>query len=97
MRIIGRLSDPRMQITVFENDGRFPVQFERGGLTQIYRFRKGEGLGSLGELRPHLDESFRAAVLEQFSAMQRIHSAVLETIAPSSDDDDPRDGLPNIV
>ncbi len=82
MRIIGRLPDPRMQITVFENDGRFPVQFELGGITQVYRFRKGDGLGNFGQLRTHVDESFRTAVLEQFTAMQRIQAGVIERIHP---------------
>ena len=94
MRIIGRLPDPRMQITVFQNDGRFPVQFELGGLTQIYRFRKGERLSSLGELREYVDESFRSAVLQQFREMQRIHSGVLEKVAPPANDSD---GLPEII
>ena len=94
MRIIGRLPDPRMQITVFENDGRFPVQFELGGMTQVYRFRKGGGLGNLGQLQGYVDESFRSAVLEQFTAMQRIHGGVLERIHPP---ESTHDGLPDII
>ena len=94
MRIIGRLPDPRMQITVFENDGRFPVQFELGGITQVYRFRKGEGLGNFGQLRAYVDETFRAAVLEQFSAMRRIHTEVLQRIQPPESS---QEGLPNII
>lgn len=94
MRIIGRLPDPRMQITVFENDGRFPVQFELGGITQIYRFRKGERLSNMGHLRTYVDEAFRSAVLQQFQEMQRIQAGVLERIAPARDD---TDSLPDIV
>ncbi len=94
MRIIGRLADPRMQITVFENDGRFPVQFERGGLTQIYRFRKGEGLGNFGQVTRLVDADFRGAVLQQFEEMQRIHSGLVASIEPTSGD---HDDLPTIV
>ena len=83
-----------MQITVFENDGRFPVQFELGGITQVYRFRKGEGLGNLGQLRGYVDESFRSAVLEQFTVMQRIYGGVLERIHPP---DSTHDALPDII
>ncbi|WP_116126888.1 hypothetical protein [Lewinella sp. IMCC34183] len=96
MRIIGRLPDARMQITVFDNDGRFPVQFERGGLTQTYRFRKGDRLSNLGHLRTYVDEEFRQSVLQQFEEMQRIHSAVRDRIAPPSAADDGGD-LPTIV
>ena len=83
-----------MQITVFENDGRFPVQFELGGLTQVYRFRKGGGLGNFGQLRAYVDESFRAAVLEQFTAMRRVHVGVVERIQPP---ESTHGGLPDII
>ncbi|THH34979.1 hypothetical protein [Neolewinella litorea] len=95
MRIIGRLPDPRMQITVFENDGRYPVQFELGGVTQIYRFRKGERLSNMGHLRTYVDEAFRAAVLQQFEQMQRIQAEVLRRIDPPAADD--ADALPSII
>ena len=94
MRIIGRLPDPRMQITVFENDGRFPVQFELGGITQIYRFRKGERLHHLGHVEAVVDEAFRSAVLEQFTSMHRIHSGILERLAPAGE---AADDLPQII
>ncbi len=94
MRIIGRLPDPRMQITVFENDGRFPVQFELGGITQIYRFRKGERLSNMGHLRQYVDQSFRDEVLEQFETMRKIQSEVLRRITPP---EDPMDDLPQII
>ena len=94
MRIIGRLPDPRMQITVFENDGRFPVQFELGGITQIYRFRKGERLGDFGQLRQYIDETFRTAVLEQFAQMQHVQAGVLQRIQPP---ENPFGDLPEII
>ncbi len=94
MRIIGRLPDPRMQITVFENDGRYPVQFESGGITQIYRFRKGPHLSNMGHLRECVDESFRMAVLAQFKEMQRVQARVLKRITP---DESVEDGLPQII
>ena len=96
MRIIGRLPDPRMQITVFENDGRFPVQFELGGVTQVYRFRKGEGLQHFGHVQSLVDARFRTAVLEQFHAMHGIHAAVVGRLADGASDA-PHDDLPEIL
>ncbi|MBB4078537.1 hypothetical protein GGR28_001150 [Lewinella aquimaris] len=93
MRIIGRLPDARMQITVFDNDGRFPVQFELAGITQIYRFRKGERLSNMGHLRDYIDEPFRAAVLRQFGEMQRIQAGVINRIEPQHEGDQ----LPDII
>lgn len=83
-----------MQITVFENDGRFPVQFELGGLTQTYRFRKGPRLSNLGHLREYVDEDFRIGVIQQFTAMRTLHESVLERITPPENE---LDHLPNIL
>lgn len=94
MRIIARLPDARMQITVFENDGRFPVQFERGGLSQVYRFRKGERLSNVGHLRAYVDEHFRSEVMRQFLAMEEIRSAVARRISPPPED---TNVLPDII
>lgn len=94
MRIVGRLPDARMQISVFENDGRFPVQFELGGITQIYRFRKGPQLPDLGHLQEYIDEPFRLAVLKEFERMRTIHNGILAQIAPPAD---PLDELPDIL
>ena len=94
MRILGRLPDARMQISVFENDGRFPVQFELGGITQVYRFRKGPQLPDLGHLKEYIDEPFRLSVLEEFERMRGIHNQVLQQIAPPTD---PLHDLPDIL
>jgi hypothetical protein len=94
MRVIGQLPDARMKITVFANDGRFPVQFEQAGLSQIYRFRKTEGLAHLGDVKQYIDEPFRQAVLRQFTHMRQLHQTVLRRLAP---DHQPTDDLPDIL
>ncbi len=83
-----------MQITIFENDGRFPVQFELGGLTQTYRFRKGARLSNIGHLREYVDDAFRESVYRQFSVMRGIHTEVEQRIQPP---EDPLDALPEII
>lgn len=95
MRIIGRIPHPTLAITVFSNDGRFPVQFETGGLSQIYRFRHSDTLRSLADVQRLVDEDFVAAVLEQFQTMRRVHARALSALAPP--DDGPTDGLPTII
>lgn len=78
MRILGRLEHPAMQITVFENDGRFPVQFEFGGLRQTFRFRKSAKLTNFGDVKQLLDATFQEQVLEHFRPMQRMQSELLD-------------------
>ena len=93
MRILGRLPHPDMQITVFSNDGRFPVQFERGGLTQQYRFRHGPTLAGFGDVAALIDEAFTTKVIAIFNDMQRVRNGVIEQhLSPDTEAD-----LPNII
>jgi hypothetical protein len=96
MRILGRIPHPTLQITVFANDGRFPVQFEQGGLSQIYRFRKNERLRGLADVRQLVNEELIASVLAQFSVMRAAHSRALNTFAPPEAASE-QDGLPDII
>ncbi|MTB50838.1 hypothetical protein [Lewinella sp. W8] len=95
MRILGRLDHPVMQITVFENDGRFPVQFELGGLRQTFRFRKSASLNNFGDVKRMLDDAFIDQVLEQFRPMQRIQSALLNR--QIQEEQSAADELPDII
>jgi len=96
MRILGRIPHPTLQITVFSNDGRFPVQFERSGLSQIYRFRKSERLRGLADVEKLVNSDLLDAVLTQFTAMRAARSRALNTFAPPEDKSGP-DGLPDII
>ena len=96
MRILTRIPHPTLQITVFSNDDRFPVQFEHGGLSQVYRFRRSESLRGVDDVRRLVNGDLIGTVLEQFAVMRAAHSRALATFAPPparSDDD----GLPDIV
>lgn len=95
MRIIGRIPHPSMQISVFSNDGRFPVQFELSGQSQIYRFRQSETLKGLADIKELVDGEFADEVMRQFGEMKKIQSAVLDRHAPPSAAID-TDGLPDI-
>ncbi|WP_020569950.1 hypothetical protein [Neolewinella persica] len=96
MRIIGRLPHPTMQITVFSNDNRFPVQFELGGLSQIYRFQRTDQLRGLTDLTKLVNEDLINTVLAQFSVMRAAHSLALNTFAPPQEPQE-TDDLPDII
>ena len=92
MRIIGRLPHPEMMITVFSNDGRFPVQFELQGQTQQYRFRHGPEMRNLADVRRIVDDRFVADVLAIFREMRQAQARVNAShFAP------PEDELPDIL
>lgn len=96
MRILGRLPHPTMQITVFSNDGRFPVQFELGGLAQIYRFRQSDRLKSMADVEKAITEEFLTAVLKQFTQMRQAYSQAMNTFAPPESVSG-TDDLPDII
>lgn len=96
MRILGRIPHPILQITVFANDGRFPVQFETDGLSQIYRFRQSERLNGLADVQKLINQDLIDTVLGQFSVMRAAHSRALNTFAPP-ETAAPTDGLPDII
>lgn len=96
MRIIGRIPHPSLQITVFATDGRFPVQFETDGLSQIYRFRQSDQLKSLADVVKLVNKELIDTVLNQFSVMRAAHSRALNTFAPPEAQTD-TDGLPDII
>lgn len=64
MRVIGYISHPEIKITVFETDTRFPVQFEAGGIQQTYKFRKGNGIEKLADIKELVDEPMCTQVME---------------------------------
>ena len=94
MRIIGRIPHPTLQITVFSNDGRFPVQFETDGLTQIYRFRHAPALRNLKDIEELISGDFTEQVLETFAAMRATHRTALKTLTPPPT---PLSDLPDIL
>ena len=93
MRILGRLPHPKLQITVFANDGRFPVQFEHRGLTQQYRFRSGPKLTGFADIATLIDDRFTEEVMAIFVLMQATHARATSQIADRTAGDD----LPTII
>lgn len=94
MRILGRIPHPVLQISVFSNDGRFPVQFELSGQSQIYRFRQDEQLKSLADVKKLIDPVFVEGVLRQFNEMQALQSKLIDRHKPPTDD---FSDLPDII
>lgn len=84
-----------MQISVFANDGRFPVQFELAGLSQIYRFRQSDDLRGLEDITRLIAGEFTERVMEQFSVMITLRKEVLQH--NTSNHLPPDEELPDII
>lgn len=72
MRIAGYIEHPNMKITVFKMDNKFSVKFECGLFEQTYKFRDGEGVESMLDVKKVVDDAFLNEVEQMLSRMQDI-------------------------
>jgi hypothetical protein len=69
MRIIGYLDRPGMVVTVFKNDNKLSVKFEKNLLEQIYKIRDDMYLIDLNEIDSLFDDTFIADIEKIFDLM----------------------------
>lgn len=69
MRIIGYLDRPGMVVTVFKNDNKLSVKFEKNLLEQIYKIRDDMYLSDLNEIDSFFDDAFIADIEKIFDLM----------------------------
>ncbi len=93
MRIIGYIEHPSMKITVFKMDTRLSIKFETGNYEQTYKYRMGDLIQSLEDIKRLVDAPFLASVLQEFERMQRISQMALERHLPRGNEDE----FPKIV
>lgn len=88
MRIIGYIDHPHLKITVFKMDNRLSVKFETGLYEQTYKYRTGDGMESLEDVKKQVDEPFLAQVEELFVKMHQVKNESLRrNIEVSSEDE----------
>lgn len=88
MRIIGYINHPILKITIFQMENKFSVKLESGLIEQTYKFRTGEGINSLEDIRRLVDEEFLEAVLEEMGRMRDIQRHALERSLPDGQEDE---------
>ncbi len=71
MRIVGYIDHPQCKITIFKMDSRFAVKFESGLYEQTYKFRVGNAIETVEDVRHFVDPEFVSTVLERFADMHR--------------------------
>ena len=85
MRIIGTVPHPHFKISVFQNDGRWSIKFENGLTEQLFRFRDGEGIGSLQDAIKWVDAPLLASIELQFEAMHSARLGAVNRFLPEAD------------
>ena len=88
MRIIGEIDHPILKITVFQMNNRLSVKFEAGLYEQTYKFRQGEGVDTLDDVRRIVDAEFAQAVEEELQLMHRRKISTLSRhLAPDGEEE----------
>lgn len=72
MRIVGDIAHPNCKITIFKTTSRFSVKFEQGVFEQTYKFRTGEIINNLHDVKTIITPEFIEQVVQQFDAMATI-------------------------
>ncbi len=85
MRIIGYIDHPTLKITLFKTGNRYSMKFESGLYEQTYKFREGEGVEGVNDLRELIDPPFIEAVAAE---IQRMHRLRAQAIARRQDNTD---------
>ena len=88
MRIAGYIEHPKLKITIFQMDNRFTVKFEDGTLEQAYKFRSGNFINSVGDIRKLVDATFIQEVTAEMARLYRIHKGALERLQPEEEEDE---------
>lgn len=88
MRIIGYINHPILKITIFQMENKFSVKLESGLIEQTYKFRTGEGINGLEDIRRLVDEEFLEAVMEEMGRMRSIQRHALERSLPDGQEDE---------
>ena len=83
MRIVGEIPHPILKITIFLHDSKYAVKFEAGLYEQTYKFRSGEALQSVEDIKAIIDVEF---IKEVQTMLPKMHQRKLEAISRWSSD-----------
>lgn len=72
MRIVGDIPNPYCKITIFKTTSRFSVKFEQGNFEQTFKFRIGDAINNLHDVKMVITEDFTNQVLKHFETMGNI-------------------------
>lgn len=78
MRIIGYIEHPNLKITVFKMDNRLSVKFETGLYEQTYKYRTGDGMESLEDVKKQVDQAFIEQIEKMFVDMHQAKNQALK-------------------
>ncbi len=77
MRIVGDIPHQSLKITIFLHDSKYAVKFEAGLYEQTYKFRSGDDVESVEDIKAIVDETF---INQVQAALPMMHQQKLEAL-----------------
>jgi len=77
MRIVGDIPHPSLKITIFLHDSKYAVKFESGLYEQTYKFRSGDNLQTVEDIKAIVDSEF---IQEVAASIPKMHQQKLEAM-----------------
>lgn len=77
MRIVGDIPHPSLKITIFLHDSKYAVKFESGLYEQTYKFRSGDTLQTVEDIKAIVDVDFIKQVM---ASLPKMHQHKLEAM-----------------
>ena len=71
MRIVGDIPHPQLKITIFLHDSKYAVKFESGLYEMTYKFRSGDNIQSVEDIKTIIDATFIQQIMESLPQMHR--------------------------
>jgi hypothetical protein len=88
MRIIGYIEHPSLKITVFKMDNRISVKFETGLYEQTYKYRTGDQMEGLEDVKKQVDDELLQQVDRIFAQMHQAKNQALKRNMEQDQDDE---------
>lgn len=87
MRIVGEIPHPNLKITIFLHDSKYAVKFESGLYEQTYKFRSGDHIQSVEDIKSLIDKELMEEVQADLTKMhQRKLSSISRWLEEQEDD-----------
>jgi len=78
MRVVGYIEHPVLKITLFQMHNKYSVKFETDLLEQTFKFRTGDAIENLQDVRALVDAEFISRVEADFERMRNTQQAAFQ-------------------
>ncbi len=87
MRIVGEIPHPNLKITIFLHDSKYAVKLESGLYEQTYKFRSGDEIQTVEDIKALIDEEFIAAAEKLLPQMHQQKLAAMGRLISGQDEE----------